>query len=328
MGTFADKNAGTSKTVTVTGNTISGTDAANYALTQQTGLIADITQASLSVTGLTASNKTYDTTTSATLGGTAAITVLGTDTVTLGATAVGVFADKNAGTGKTVTVTGNTISGTDAANYALVQQNGLIADINAAPVMNDISAFIDANMAVLSAPAVDVFVAQEPTKAVFKPADLKLANAVLVDGTVRSSGVKSGAVMSNAESGFNFPTGLPLETLPVNNLAPLPKVSVQVLRAPSASEDGLVEVFVPKEVQSSNAGFAFALPASILANTTAATASSADGKALPDWLKFDPVLNTFTASSASADDFPLTVVLTNNGVSITILISALPLATV
>jgi hypothetical protein len=301
-------------------------DQLGYALAYSTNTLS-VTQASLIVSGLTASNKTYDTTTSATLGGTAAITALTGDTVTLGGAAVGTFADKNAGTGKAVTVTGNTISGIDAANYALVQQNGLIADINAAPVMNDISDFIDSNMAVLSTPAIYVFVTQEPTKAVFKPVDFKLANAVLVDGTIGSSGVGSGAVISNAESGFsgfNFPTALPLEPLPANNLAPLPKASVQVLRAPSASEDGLVEVFVPKDALSSNAGFAFALPTSILANTTAATASSADGKALPDWLKFDPVLNTFTASLASEGDFPLKVVLTNNGVRTTILISALP----
>ena len=61
--------------VTVTGNTISGTDAANYALVQQSGLTANVTQANLSVTGLTASNKTYDTTTNATLGGTASVTL-------------------------------------------------------------------------------------------------------------------------------------------------------------------------------------------------------------------------------------------------------------
>ncbi|MBV5336310.1 hypothetical protein JZU48_04875, partial [bacterium] len=68
----------------------------------------------------------------ATLGGTAAITALSGDTVTLGGTAVGTFADKNVGTGKAVTVTGNTISGTDAANYVLNQQAGLTADITQA----------------------------------------------------------------------------------------------------------------------------------------------------------------------------------------------------
>jgi filamentous hemagglutinin family protein len=131
-GTFADKNVGDGKAVTVTGNTISGADAANYILVQQSGLTANITKANLAVTGLSASNKVYDTTTTAALTGTAAVTALGSDVVTIGGAAVGAFADKNVGTGKTVTVTGNTISGADAGNYNLVQQAGLTANITKA----------------------------------------------------------------------------------------------------------------------------------------------------------------------------------------------------
>jgi hypothetical protein len=46
---------------------------------------------------------------------------LGADVVALGGTGSGVFANKNAGTGKAVVVSGYTIGGTDAANYTLVQ---------------------------------------------------------------------------------------------------------------------------------------------------------------------------------------------------------------
>ncbi|NOT18892.1 MAG: filamentous hemagglutinin N-terminal domain-containing protein [Sideroxydans sp.] len=128
-GAFADKNVSTAKAVTVTGNTLSGTDAGNYHITQQTGLTANISKANLAVTGLAASNRTYDATTTVTLTGTAAVNVLGTDSVTVGGTAVGAFFDKNAGTGKVVSVTGNTLSGTDAGNYNIVQQTGLTTDI-------------------------------------------------------------------------------------------------------------------------------------------------------------------------------------------------------
>ncbi|NHQ60962.1 hypothetical protein G9409_10285, partial [Chlorobium sp. BLA1] len=131
-GTFADKNVGTSKAVTVSGNTISGTDAGNYTLLQQSGLSADITKANLTVSGLLASNKVYDATTAATLTGTAKVTPLGSDVVSLGGSATGTFADKNVGTSKAVTVSGNTISGTDAGNYTLLQQSGLSADITKA----------------------------------------------------------------------------------------------------------------------------------------------------------------------------------------------------
>ena len=80
-GAFANKNVGTAKAIAVTGHTLSGADAGNYTLVEQSGLTADITKANLVVTGLTASGKTYDTTTTASLGGTAAVSALAGDTV-------------------------------------------------------------------------------------------------------------------------------------------------------------------------------------------------------------------------------------------------------
>jgi hypothetical protein len=61
---FANKAVGSGKPVTVTGVTLGGTHAANYTVTQPTGLTADITAKEL--TGhFTAGNKTYDGTTDA-----------------------------------------------------------------------------------------------------------------------------------------------------------------------------------------------------------------------------------------------------------------------
>jgi hypothetical protein len=113
---FADKNVGTGKTVTVSGISISGTDAQNYTLAgTSTTTTANIITRTLTVTA-TASNKTYDGST------TAAVTLsddrVSGDLVTVSYTSA-VFADKNVGTGKTVTVSGITISGADAANYSL-----------------------------------------------------------------------------------------------------------------------------------------------------------------------------------------------------------------
>ena len=112
-GSFADKNAGNGKLVNVTG-TISGLDAGNYVLSSNATTTANIAQKAL--TGaITASGKTYDATTAAATQGSLDGVISG-DAVTL-ATA-GNFADKNAGNGKLVNVTG-TISGTDAGNYLL-----------------------------------------------------------------------------------------------------------------------------------------------------------------------------------------------------------------
>ena len=133
--TFADKNAGTGKAVTVAGYTLTGADAANYNLVAPTNLTADIAKASVSVTGVTANNRDYDATTNATLGGTAAVAAFGSDVVTVTGTASATFADKNAGIAKAVTVTGFGLGGADAANYDVVQPTGLTATINKANIV-------------------------------------------------------------------------------------------------------------------------------------------------------------------------------------------------
>src|SRR5690606_21090891 len=106
-GQFADKNVGTGKTITVSGNTLGGIDAGNYNLVQQSGLSAAISKADLLVSGLTVSDKIYDATTTATLGGSATVAGLGSDDVFVTGIGSGQFADKNVGTGKTITVSGN-----------------------------------------------------------------------------------------------------------------------------------------------------------------------------------------------------------------------------
>ena len=65
-GTFENKNIGTGKTVTIS-SSYSGVDSGNYTVTDQSSTTANITARTLTVSGLTASNKAYDATTSATL---------------------------------------------------------------------------------------------------------------------------------------------------------------------------------------------------------------------------------------------------------------------
>ena len=92
-----------------------------------------MTQKTLTVTGITASNKVYDSTTPATLNMTSAalVGVVSGDTVILNtAGTTGTFSDKSVGTGKTVTVAGLSISGLSASNYTLTQPT-TTADITA-----------------------------------------------------------------------------------------------------------------------------------------------------------------------------------------------------
>lgn len=131
---FVTRNAGTAQPVTVGGFTLSGSDALNYSLSQPSGLTADIYRADALIFGVVAGNKTYDATTAASLSGAPVVAALGSDQLIVTGTAVAQFADKNAGTGKLVSVTGYTLGGADAGNYNPVQPVGLTADIAKASV--------------------------------------------------------------------------------------------------------------------------------------------------------------------------------------------------
>jgi hypothetical protein len=134
--TFSDKEAGTGKTVTITGMVLAGSLAGEYTLsTTSTNATANITPKALKVFNITAANKVYDATTAATITTTTAAlgvaeavgtgtTADGTnyigDTVTLVTTgAVGTFADANVANGKTVTINGLTLSGDQAGDYTV-----------------------------------------------------------------------------------------------------------------------------------------------------------------------------------------------------------------
>ena len=118
VASFADPNVGTGKTVTATGLSLSGTTAGNYQLSSATATTtADITSAIVTPV-VTVNNKPYDGTTAATIATRSLLGVIGTDDVTLTG-GVASFADPNVGTGKTVTVTGLSLSGVTASNYQL-----------------------------------------------------------------------------------------------------------------------------------------------------------------------------------------------------------------
>ena len=122
-GSFADKNVGNGKLVSVTGLSLTGADAVNYSLSQP-ALSANIAQASLSVLGMSASSKTYDRSTSASINTSQASLngVITGDSVSLSASNVyGAFADSSVANAKTVSIYGLGISGADASNYNLVQ---------------------------------------------------------------------------------------------------------------------------------------------------------------------------------------------------------------
>jgi CSLREA domain-containing protein len=116
--TFATRNVGPGITVTATGLTLSGTNAAKYALTSTTATAtANISTAPLTITAAT-NSKTYDTTTSA-----ATLPTVGASQMQTGDTVTGlaeVYSTPSVGTGKTLSVSAFTVNdGNNGNNYAV-----------------------------------------------------------------------------------------------------------------------------------------------------------------------------------------------------------------
>jgi hypothetical protein len=132
--TFADKNVGNNKAVTVTGITLingtSGGLATNYAVSTNANSTANITPATLHIAGVIALDKVYDGTAVANLNTQAAVLtgVYGSDSVQVSAL-TGTFLTKDAGTNKPIGTGTVTLSGADASDYTLVQPTGLTASI-------------------------------------------------------------------------------------------------------------------------------------------------------------------------------------------------------
>ncbi|WP_236580622.1 beta strand repeat-containing protein, partial [Rubrivivax sp. A210] len=129
-GSFADKNVGSGKAVTADAIQLAGTDQANYALVPVSGLSAAITPRSLNVTA-SGQNKVYDGLTTATVA-LADNRIAGDQ---LGVDYSANFLDKNAGINKFVSVTGITLTGTDAGNYSANATAAAFADISKATLV-------------------------------------------------------------------------------------------------------------------------------------------------------------------------------------------------
>ncbi|MBY0477471.1 MAG: T9SS type A sorting domain-containing protein, partial [Chitinophagaceae bacterium] len=133
-----DKNVGNGKTVTLTGATLSGSEAGNYNLVSVNTTLADINQKQITVALIGTVTKMYDANNIATLvtGNYSLPGIIGTDDVVLNNPTSGLYNNKHVGTGKNVVVTGLSISGADAGNYALTSTsaNANIGVITIRPV--------------------------------------------------------------------------------------------------------------------------------------------------------------------------------------------------
>ncbi|MFC5548794.1 YDG domain-containing protein [Massilia aerilata] len=135
LGTFDDKNTGTGKSIAYVSQTLPFlvvTDDGRPVYGSTQSYTGDIRPRTISASGLVAENKVYDATRTATISGTLSGIVPG-DSVSL-AGATGLFDTKNAGTGKTVTISNASLTGADAYNYTMSDSATTTADITPRPL--------------------------------------------------------------------------------------------------------------------------------------------------------------------------------------------------
>lgn len=129
-GEFDKKNGGADKAVTLSGTNYSGSDVGNYSFTDQSLTTADVTQKSITVSGIAASNKVYDggTTTFVDLSGITFAGIVSGDDLTA-TDGLGTFDNKNVGANKAITLSGTNYGGTDVGNYLINDQTASTASI-------------------------------------------------------------------------------------------------------------------------------------------------------------------------------------------------------
>ncbi|MBU3582007.1 hypothetical protein ICN19_08250, partial [Polynucleobacter sp. AP-Capit-er-40B-B4] len=134
-GVFANANVGNGLAVTtnVSGLTLSNPN--YYVAGVTTALTANITPAPVTITGLSAANKVYDATTTATINGILNIAgLLSTDASTVTGNVTGVFANANVGNGLAVTTNVSGLTLSNPNYYVAGVTTALTANITAAPL--------------------------------------------------------------------------------------------------------------------------------------------------------------------------------------------------
>jgi mucin-19 len=135
-GTFASANVGTGITVTPTLSDLTLSNTNYYIAGYASALSADITPAPVTISGLTAANKVYDTTTAVTLHGTQTLSgLLNNETVTISGAIASAFVGADAGTGVAVSVNLSGLTLSNSNYYIAGLTSSLAANITTAPLV-------------------------------------------------------------------------------------------------------------------------------------------------------------------------------------------------
>ncbi len=346
---FNNKNAGTGKTVTVSGLALSGDDSGNYKIADQT-TTANISKITLLLDGLQVDNKPYDGTVSVqpnTIHYSSVSNIVPGESITPILT--GTFDTKDAGTNKTVTVSLG-LSVSDEINY--------VFQPNTSPVHADI---IPASLTVSANDAIK-FANRSPYSGGngvvfhgFVPGE-NISNSNL-SGTLEYSGSSQGALESGmyvitpgGYSSSNYHITYADGQLTIISSVPTPPewflssppssppatlVEVNVGGKTQSNERGLPDltsmealsgnapqetrVFMPEEFVRSSSSFIFPLPENVhsqlLTSMGPENVFLQDESPLPGWLKYDVENKVFRATDVPPGAIPVTVLVKQGNLS-------------
>ncbi len=280
---FSTKDVATGKTVTVSGITATGADAADYLVSTAITTTANITPATLMVTAIGGS-KSYD--------GNALAPVTLTDNVYPGDQVLisdsgARFASPTVGNGKTITVSGIRISGgSDAEDYVLGNTSTVTTGTITGESAGAIAATQDATLPPFVPQTVSIAVPTPRAAAM----DLTLpAHFVLFANSAAAVGASAGssdASSAGAVSGSG--------------------INVSLVQPADGTATGAVTVDVSQDIVDSGQGFSFALPAELRAAAASNSVQVAwRGKRLPDWLRYEAASRSFTVTALPRGALPM-----------------------
>jgi hypothetical protein len=283
--TFADKNVGQGKAITVAGISISGTDAGNYNAPLSITATANVTPATLTV-GAIGYTKPFDGTTSA------AVTLTDDrfrgDQLTF-ATPAASYANSLVSGGTAIAVSGiEIVGGADRENYVLgnttATTNGGIVG-SAAPELAGTWA-LKPLLPQPSSPAV--------------PAPPALPDLTIPPDPTDSSDSSVAAFLSQSHAllGTND-AFLPYGAYPGD------QVAVTLIRPATVRQPGMVAVSVPGDMVSSGEEFAIPLPGDLIGGAGEMKVTLTNGKRLPAWLRYVATRRAFIIKGMPAGALPI-----------------------
>ncbi len=301
LGAFADKNVANGKTVSLN-STYGGADLNNYTITDQASTVADITPKALTISGITAQNKTFNSNITATLNLANALKtgLISGDSVTVSGS--GTFADANVGSGKLVSLA-LSYAGADVGNYTITDQTSTTADILAVATNRPQALLISVSQALPSPSG-------QRTAAVSSADSASASNALASQGAQGTQGGGEGVVTVGDVKGMGRSSG----------------VEVKLVSAPAAQSQGVITVVLPKGAV--DAGITLVIPVAeqigqYVSGISAAeiSVSLPNNMPLPNWIEYRAADNAFVLSKVPTGALPMLVAMTFKNVRFLVRIS-------